>query len=196
MAEGHRSQSEEEKQERRKYKKGGRIIRYEPTNTIELMASPITVTIFKYMGCFEFCEKVERTQHHSELTRQFIINLHDNQETLASVTFTISSAIISAATGIPNVGEKWFKLGELDYCYYETYLKPNHKNERMRILPFSYLLDIYVPIMKIIMKYFTCEGKFLGSIPIIFGYSCILQNAQYALLSLSRYRQDVIHFLK
>ena len=106
--EEHTSQSDGDKQQRRKYKKGGKIIRFQPTNTKELMASPITVTSFKHMGYIEFFEKVERT-HHFELTRQFFINLHENQATLAGVTFTISSAIILAATGIPNVGEKWFK---------------------------------------------------------------------------------------
>jgi len=98
--EENRGQSEEEIQERRKYKKGGRIMRHEPTNTRELMESPITMTSFKHMGCFEFCEKVKRIQHHPVLTRLFITNFHDNQVTLAGVTFTISPAIISEAYGI------------------------------------------------------------------------------------------------
>jgi len=124
------------------------------------MASPITVTGFKHVGCFEFCEKVQRIQHHPVLTRLFITNPHDNLVTLVDVTFTVSPAIISAASGIPNVREKWFKQGELDHFYYEPYLKTRYKNERKKIFPFSYLLDKYVPMMKIIMKYFTCEGSF------------------------------------
>ena len=50
---------EEEIQERRPSKKGGRIIRHEPVNTRELVASPIPVTCFKHVGCFEFCEKLK-----------------------------------------------------------------------------------------------------------------------------------------
>jgi len=76
--EENKGQSEEERQERRLSKKGGRINRHEPTNIKELMASPITVTSFKHMGCFEFCEKVERIQHHHVLTKLFITNLHDS----------------------------------------------------------------------------------------------------------------------
>ena len=52
------SHSEEERQDRRLSKRGWRIIRHEPINTRELMASPITVAGFKHVGCFEFCEKV------------------------------------------------------------------------------------------------------------------------------------------
>ena len=72
----------------------------------------------------------------------------------------MSTDIIAATTRIPNFGERWFKQGNLNQYYYEPYLKPRYKNERKRIFPFSYLLDRYVPMMKIIMRYFTCEGRF------------------------------------
>ena len=49
---------EEERHERWSYIKGGRVIRHEPTNTRELMASPITMACFKHVGYFELCDKV------------------------------------------------------------------------------------------------------------------------------------------
>ena len=94
------------------------------------------------------------------LTRLFISGLHDRQVILAGVTFTMSNNAIAATTAIPNVGEKWFKQRNLDHSYYEPYLKPRYKDEKNTIFPFSHLLDRYVPMMKIIMKYFTCEGRF------------------------------------
>lgn len=97
---------------------------------------------------------------HQQLTKQFILNFQNNQVTLVGVTFTISSAIISQATGIPIVGEKWFKQKNLHHSFYEPYLKTRFKNDKKRIFPFSYPLDKYVPLMKIIMSYFTCEGRF------------------------------------
>ena len=106
--------SEGEETEERRPHKGGRVCRLEPTNTRELLASPMIVTCFKYVGCYDFCEQVQRVQHHTKLTRIFISNLHKNQVTLARVTFTISTSTISAATGIPNVGEKWFKKSDLE----------------------------------------------------------------------------------
>jgi len=103
---------------------------------------------------------VQRVQSHLLLTRVFLSNLKDNQVTLSGETFTISSTIIVDATGIPNVRERWFKAQNLDHNYYEPYLKPRYRNERKRFFPFSHLLDTYSPMMKIIMKYFTCEGRF------------------------------------
>lgn len=152
--------SKEEDKEERKPHKGGIILRFEPTNTRELMASPITVTSFKHFGCFDFCMMVQRVQSHLLLTRVFISNIEDNQVTLVGVTFTISSDIMFATNGIPNVGEMWFKAQNLNHKYYKPYLKPWYRNERKGFLPFSHLLGTYAPMMKIIMEYFTCEGRF------------------------------------
>lgn len=80
--------------------------------------------------------------------------------TLAWVTFIVSPSIIANATKIPNVGEKWYKAQDLDEQYYEPYIKPRYKNEAKRLFPFRFLKDKYASMMKIIMKYFTCEGKF------------------------------------
>lgn len=85
------------------------------------MASPMTVTCFKYVGCFEFCEKIQKVQHHPVLSKLFISNLHDNQVTLVGVTFTLSTNIIAASTRIPNVGEKWYKEKKnLENHYYDN----------------------------------------------------------------------------
>ena len=118
------------------------------------------MSCFRYVGCYQFCERVERVQHHPKLTRLFILNLHDNRVTLAGVTFALSTAIIFYATGIPNVGERWYKSQDLDDHYFEPYLKTRYKNEGRKFFPFSLLLSKYAPVMKIIMRYFTCEGRF------------------------------------
>lgn len=112
----------------------------------------MTVTSFKHLRCFEFCEKVQKVQYHPMLSRLFISNLHENQVTLAGVTCTISTAITSVSTGIPNFGEKWFKQDDLEEHYYEPDIKPRYRNDRKRLFPFSYLLDRFVPMMKIVMR--------------------------------------------
>ena len=52
---------------------------------------------------------VERVKFHHELARLFVTHLDNNEVKLAGVTITLSPAIISEATSIPNVGEKWNK---------------------------------------------------------------------------------------
>ena len=129
--EEYKPHSEEEETDReetevKKTHKGGNIHKFEPTDLRELLASPMAVTSFKYLGCYDFCEQVQAVQRHPELTWLFISKLQDNQVTLSSITFTLSTTIISAATGTPDVGEKWFKQGDLERHYYEPYMKPRY----------------------------------------------------------------------
>ena len=75
------------------------------------------------------------------------------------MNFTVSTSIIATATGITNMGERWFKSKYLEDRYYEPFIKPMYRNERKRVFPFRYLLNRYAPMMNIIMKYFSCEGR-------------------------------------
>ena len=68
--------SEGEEKKVRKPHKGGRVLILEPSNTRERLDSPLTVTFFKHVGCYDFCEKIPRVQHHPILTRIFIYGLH------------------------------------------------------------------------------------------------------------------------
>ena len=94
--------------------------------------------------------------------------------TLVGVTFIVSPSIITNATRIQNVGEKWYKAQDLDENYYEPYIKPKYRNEGKRLFPFKFLEDKYGRIIKIIMKYFTCEGKFSTLYTYHISFSCIL----------------------
>ena len=84
----------------------------------------MAVNGFRYMSCFQFCERLAQIQHHRELARLFVLHLHDGQVTLAGVNFVLSPEVISEATGIPNVGEVWPKRKMLDYVYFEPYVRP------------------------------------------------------------------------
>ena len=137
---------------------------------MELNAFPMIITCFQNVGCFQFCERVQQVQSHPELTRLFILNLRDKQSNFAGVTFELSSDAIAHATSIPNVVEIWFKRANFDIRCYEPFLKPRYKEGCKSIFPFSHLLERYAPLMRIIMKYFTCEGRY----SIIYSYHIIL----------------------
>ena len=103
---------------------------------------------------------VARIHHHHELARLFVLHLHNGQVTLAGVTFTLTPESISLATGIPNVGEKWNKRQRVDREHYEPYIKPGFLRQLSRFFPFQFLKYSYAPLMKLIIKYFSCEGRF------------------------------------
>ena len=99
MSEGEDSGSEAQMPRRHDHE-GGKINIFEPITTREIMASSLTVSCFKRVGYFEFCEKVQKVHNHPELTRIFIINFHEKQVNLVGVTFEMSADSIAAATGI------------------------------------------------------------------------------------------------
>ena len=58
------------------------------------------------------------------------------------------------------MGERWFKREKLALSYYEPFLKPRYQQGCKNFFPFSYLLERYAPLMRQIIKYFTCEGRY------------------------------------
>jgi hypothetical protein len=58
-------------------------------------------------------------------------------------------------------GEKWFKGMPLDTSCYIDFIKPEYRNWKIGAnIPSEYLLEPFEKILKIIRKYFTCEGIF------------------------------------
>ena len=114
-----------------------------------------------------------------ELTRLLILNLQNKHADFAGVKFEISAMSISEATSIPSVGEKWFKNGKLERDLFEPFIKRRYREGNITIFPFSHLKHRYAPLMLTIMKYFTYEGRSLGSIPIILDSLCISQGLRH-----------------
>ena len=103
---------------------------------------------------------VERVKYHHELARLFVLHLHNGQVNLTGVTFTLTPETIAEATCILHVGEQWNKGQLVDKEHYEPYIKATYKKQISRVFPFRYLQDTYAPLMKLIIKCFSCEGRF------------------------------------
>ena len=103
---------------------------------------------------------VEKVKYHHELTRLFVLHLHDAQVNLVGDFFTFTPKNIATIIGIPNVGEYWNKGQLVGKEHYEPYIKASHQKKISRVFPFRYLQDTYTPIMKLIIKYFTSQGRF------------------------------------
>ena len=121
------SDSSEEAHAPRKPHKGGKHIWEEPTTLTELLACPLAVTCFKHQSCYQFCEMVERVKYHHELTRLFVLHIHNGQVNLVGVSFTLTPESIAAVTGIPNVGEQWNKGQNVGKENYEPYIKASYQ---------------------------------------------------------------------
>ena len=103
---------------------------------------------------------MQEVGYHEHLTSIFTLTLKEDQITITKTDFMLSVEAISQATIIPKHGENWFKGMNLYLEEYKPYLKSQYKGAHSHVFPFKYLLERYAPLMKVVMKFFTCEGKF------------------------------------
>ena len=119
---------------------------------MDITSSPMILTCFQNVGCFQFCEKFKQVQNHPKLTRLFVLNLHKKQVNLVRVDFEISEDAISNAIGIPAIGEKWYKKAKLNKKYYEPFVNTRYREGCKAIFLFSHLKQRFSPLIKVIMK--------------------------------------------
>jgi hypothetical protein len=75
--------------------------------------------------------------------------------------FEIIEAFISATTGIPIIGERWFKSMALSSAYAKDPFKPKYQvNDLSKSMPRHQLIKLFHRLLKIIQRYFTCERRF------------------------------------
>jgi hypothetical protein len=75
--------------------------------------------------------------------------------------FDVSEHSISVATKIPNCGEKWFKAMSLNSSFSKEFLKPEYQEDNLsKGVPRSHMLECFDKMLRVIQRYFTCEGRF------------------------------------
>ena len=178
----------------KKCNKGGYHNRFESTTNQEINDSPSVLFNFQEVECLNFCQKVQEVTNHPPLTQLFALRLQGEHVQIASLDFVLTPRSVSKATKIPYLGEKWFKQAYLDLDHYKPFLKLEHQDACQAIFPFSHLLSSYAPLMRIIMKYFTCEGRY-SHLFLSHQASHAFHknsNAESPFLPLQKHRQDVL----
>jgi hypothetical protein len=73
----------------------------------------------------------------------------------------VSKDSLVDATDIPSLGEIWFKGMPLDSIFYIDFLKPIYRSQNIgATIPREYVLEPYEGLLRVIQRYFTCEGRF------------------------------------
>jgi hypothetical protein len=143
----------------RKKARSGRAMRSEPQDLELINEDPEIRASFEQVGCMCFCEKIKG--YNVKLAEQFTLNFNGFCATIAGITFRVMEETLSAATEIPPRGEKWFKGMPLDILCYEYFIKPNCLNGKIGAdVPSQYLREPFQKLLKVIRRYFTCEGRF------------------------------------
>jgi hypothetical protein len=108
----------------KKTHKGGKVVRTEPVDMHLFDIEPMEREVFQRVGCLSFYQNMQRG--HPEVTRQFASHFDGRRTKVGDLEFEVTEASISAATGIPITGEKWFKAMDLSSAYAKDLFKPEH----------------------------------------------------------------------
>jgi hypothetical protein len=145
--------------QQKKSHKGGSVVRTEPSDMHLFDVEPMIREVFQRVGCLSFCQNMQRG--HPEVARQFSLNFDGTKTKVGTLELEVSEATIAATTEIPNTGERWFKYMILNAAFSKDFLKPDYQKDNLsKGVPRSHLVEGFDKMLKIIQRYFTCEGRF------------------------------------
>jgi hypothetical protein len=143
----------------KKEHKGGKIVRIEPVDMHLFDREPMAREMFRRAGCLSFCQNMQRG--HSEVEKQFSLNFDGKKTRVGDLEFEVTKASISATTWIPISRENWFKAMVLSSPFIKDLFQPEYQaNDLSKSMPRNQLIDQFDRLLKIIQRYFSCEGRF------------------------------------
>jgi hypothetical protein len=138
---------------------GGALLRKELQDASYLEAHPESCELFKSVGCYRFCHKLQG--YHQGVTEAFAKSFDGFKVQLGPILMQIDEASISTTTEIPGEGEKWFNTTSIKEIDFRSFLKKEHQNMNwQKEIPRSYLEEKWKILLKIIQVYITCEGRY------------------------------------
>ena len=105
--------------------------------------------VFQRIGCLFFFQNMQIG--HPEVTKQFASHFDGRRTKVGDLEFEVTEASISAATGIPIIGEKWFKSMALSLDYEKYIFRPKYQvNDLSKNMPRSQLIEQFDRLLKTI----------------------------------------------
>jgi hypothetical protein len=91
----------------------------------------------------------------------FALNFNGKKAIIGRDEFEIDEALIAEVTDVLTIGEKWFKTTVIKNAEFRTYLKLKHRGLIWKKnIHVSSLEEKWQQLLKAIMVYITCEGRY------------------------------------
>jgi hypothetical protein len=120
---------------------------------------PEVAECFKQVGIFSYCEKL--TTFHQQIAEAFALSYDGRVAKIGREEFIIDEASIAEYTGLSRTGSCWFKTSLHSNVEFRSYLLPVHKTLTWKKdIPLSYLEPKWQTLLKAILVYITCEGRY------------------------------------
>jgi hypothetical protein len=140
-------------------RRGETALRKELNDIRYLESHPEVCQLFKDAGCYRFCEKLQSS--HQQVAEAFSLTFDGRKVVIGQDEFIVDEALIAEVTELPRTGESWFKTTVTKDVEFRSYLKPEHKSLIWKKdIPMSFLEDKWQNLLKSILVYITCEGRY------------------------------------
>jgi hypothetical protein len=114
---------------------------------------------YEQAGWVPFLEKFKG--HHERISLAFVQTCDGESVQFGDMKLTIIEATIAEVTGLPMVGEKYFKMVIVDRKLCQRFLKPEHKYpDWTKGIPQSFVEEEYWTMLISLQKFLTCEGRY------------------------------------
>jgi hypothetical protein len=91
----------------------------------------------------------------------FALSFNGRKAIIGKEEFQVDEALIADVTELPRTGESWFKTTITKDVEFRSYLKTEHKCLIWKKdIPMSYFEEKWQHLLKSILVYITCEGRY------------------------------------
>lgn len=138
----------------------GLLVRTEPDGPNFMEGYPQFKSILRKAQWLQFIQKFRG--HNKEVTKTFARSFGGVEVEVRDLKFSVTEASITAATKLPQEGERWFKNKNFDEKAWRIMLR----NPGMDIIvfkrgiPVTALDEKWTSLLLLIQKFITCEGRF------------------------------------
>ena len=124
-----------------------------------LESHPELCHLFKDAGYYKFCKKLQGS--HQQVSEAFSLTFDGRKVVIGKDDFLVDEALIAEVTELPRTRENWFKTTVTKEVEFRSYLKPEHKCLIWKKdIPMSFLEEKWQHLLKSILVYITCEGRY------------------------------------
>ena len=101
-------------------------LRSELEGVTYLNANPTVAQFFRQIGVFSYCEKLDT--FHQQIAEAFAVSFDGRTAKIGREEFIVDEAAIHECTGLPRIGECWFKTTTPADTDFRSYLLPTHRS--------------------------------------------------------------------
>ena len=144
------------------------VVRFEPSDMKLLDSNPELSAKIETVGWFPFIHKFSDLK--LEVTRVFSLSLADSRVKIADLQFRVDERSVALATSLPLTGERWFKYERMEITEWRQMIKNPCQDVSFRTgVPRKYFKKEWRPVLDVIHRYVTCEGRLSRLMYIISG---------------------------